>query len=180
MKPFKIAAIRTQPILTASTLEHIVTPEQVQCCSEIRRKKKLTLRYRNMKFSRKDLPFRKAPEKMWLSAISHSVSITFIENIHTSANSWCWCEKDKDKQIGLYLPQIWCRWVCLWCCPCSRCCWAPPRQGRTCVFHSHHQSSLFGLLSPWYSWSDCSEKVLSAMNLNTVLLREKFPLDRQI
>ena len=36
-----------------------------------------------MKFSRNDLPFRKAPEKMWLSAISHFVSITFINNIHT-------------------------------------------------------------------------------------------------
>ena len=44
VKPFKIAAIRTQPILTASTLEHIVTPEQVQSCSEVGRKRKTYLK----------------------------------------------------------------------------------------------------------------------------------------
>ena len=43
VKPFKITSIRTQPILTTSTLEHNVTSEQVQSCSGILRKGKTYL-----------------------------------------------------------------------------------------------------------------------------------------
>ena len=104
-------------------------------------KEKLTFRYRNMKFSRNDLPFRKAPKKMSLSAISLSVSLHILRTFKLGPFFWWWRgEKETDVQISFYLPQIWCRWVCLWCCPCWGSRWAPPRRGRTCVFRSHHQS----------------------------------------
>ena len=96
----------------------------------------LTFKYRNMKFSRNDLPFRKAPENLLESANSLSVSNPYIR-------------LQNRPQKKLYLPQIWCKWVCLWYCPCWGCRWEPPRPGRTCVSRSHHQSSQFVSPSPY-------------------------------
>ena len=68
------------------------------CAKKYVEKEKLTLRYRNMKFSRNDLPFRKAPEKMWLSAISYSVSFAHTDNIHNWAIFLMLMRKIKGKE----------------------------------------------------------------------------------
>lgn len=139
VKPVKIAALWTQPILTAPSLKYISILIKYRSCLYVHMYIKinmLTFKYRNMKFSRNDLPFRKAPENLLESANSLSVSNPYIR-------------LQNRPQKKLYLPQIWCKWVCLWYCPCWGYRWEPPRPGRTCVSRSHHQSSQFVSPSPY-------------------------------